>query len=825
MRFMRTPLLIGGLSVALLATTLAGCGGGGRRRNPVSATVERPEKSGKEIPGSEANARIRAALDRGDAKTAERLARKRIESHPADGEAHRLLARSLVALNRPDEDVKKALEKAEVLQPGDASVRQGLAGLLDADAAGALEAGDPEKAIRLWKRCLAMKYEPRQTEKRLAEAYRRLGETKASAGRPAEAEKAFREAIGIIPDSPMPRLDLAKLLMDGDRLVEAQRELKELVDAHPNFEAGLVSYASLLRRMGDVRGALRQVEQVLEFAPRNAEALTLKADLANTIPVGQAESPSSDQSDEPDADTVRKLARLESAGDLAGQQALLETYLAAHPDAAWAKLRQATLYERMGRHEDALALVETYLSGSPDDLRARLLRARCLQFAGRTDDALQALNELASENKATAQVFDETGLVYAKLGRFAEAGACWKRALSANPSYAPAMFNIGQLAMEQGKADEARDWFDKALAREPANLKFRYFAGLNLKQAGMEPEAKAVWESAKAYLAPSDPYALRIAAALGKPLPAPAAPAASVPVAVAAEPLPVAIRSTSVGNVVVPPSTGSETSDPVYQAALESARAGRYQEAIDGFGRILAASPTNFNARMNLGNVYMAMNRPSDAAAHYLLALKQERSNANALKALSRAYDELGLRGHAAGLAARATGASADSGVPAATTRSNPRAFGPFTKTLLANGLAEEALSIVSVGVAENPDSPELALLQGDVYLALRQDAQAESAFRRALEIDGQNPAPLVKLGDLYWTRRQTDAAVLQYQAALKSPLIDPDTMFGIVERFNRLGRRTDAAELLGRLKGMNLSETQLAELHRYTGSPSPSVE
>lgn len=824
MRFMRTPLLIGGLSIALLATTLTGCGGGGRRRNPVAATTERPEKTEKEAPGSEANARIRAALDRGDAKTAERLARKRIESHPADGEAQRLLARSLSELKRPDAEVKKALEKAELLHPGDTGVRQGLAGMLDRDAAEALKAGDPAKAVQLWKRCLAMKYEPRQTEKRLVEAYRRLGETLASDGKPAEAEKAFREAVSIIPDNPMSRLDLARLLMDGDRLVEAQRELKELVDAHPNFEAGLVAHASLLRRMGDVRGALRQVEQVLEFAPENPEALALKADLANTIPVSQTEESAAASLDEPDPDTVRKLAQLESAGDLAGQQTVLETYLSAHPEAAWAKLRQATLYERMGRHEDALALVETYLSGSPDDLRARLLRARCLQLSGRTDDALEALKELESENKATAQVFDETGLVYAKLGKFDEAGGCWKRALSENPSFTPAMFNLGQLAMEQGKADEARDWFDKALAREPSNLKFRYFAGLNLKQAGMVPEAKAVWESAKAYLMPADPYAARIAAALGKPLPAAPAPLRPSPAA-APETIPNAIQSTSVGGVVVPPAAGSETSDPIYQAALEAARAGKYQEAIDGFGRMLAASPANFNARMNLGNVYMAMSRPSDAAAHYLLALKQERNNANALKALARAYDELGLRGHAAGLTARAAGASAGSDAPAATTRSNPRAFGPFTKTLLANGLAEEALSIISVGVAENPESPELVLLQGDVYLAVRQDAQAESAYRRALEIDGQNPAPLVKLGDLYWTRRQADAAVLQYQAALKSPLIDPDTMFGIVERFKRLGRQTEAAELLGRLKGMNLSEAQLAELHRYTGSPSPSAE
>lgn len=821
MRFLQTPLLIGGLSIALLATSLAGCGGGGRRRNPVSATTNRPEKSEKEAPGSEANARIRAALDRGDAKTAERLARARISSHPADGEAQRLLARSLAELKRPETEVKQALEKAEVLHPGDKTVRKGLAGILDEDAKAALKAGDPAKAIPLWKRCLALNFEPRQTEKRLCEAYRRLGELKAADGKPAEAEKAFREAVAIIPDNPMPRLDLANLLMNGDRLVEAQRELKELVDAHPGFEAGLISYASLLRRMGDVRGALKQVEHVLEFSPENAEAIALRADLANTVPVRQAAESSADQLEEPDSDTVQKLSQLESAGDLAGQQAILETYLSAHPEAAWARLRQAILYERMGRHEDALALVETYLSGSPDDVRARFLRARCLQLANRPDEALQALKELESDSRATAHICDEMGLIYARLGKFGDAVSCWKRALSSDPRHAPSLFNLGQLAMEQGKADEARDWLDKALRQEPSNLKFRYFAGLNLKQAGLEPEARSVWESAKAYIVPSDPYAARIAAALGKPLPVAPLPTGPGAASVASVPLAVAIRSTSAGGVVIPPSAGSETSDPIYHAALESARAGEYQEAINGFSQILAATPGSFNARMNLGNVYMAMGRPSDAAAHYLLALKQERSNANALKALARAYEELGLRGHAAGLTARESEKSAAS----ATTRSNPRAFEPFTKTLLANGLAEEALSIISIGVAENPESPELSLLQGDVYLAVRQDVQAEAAYKRALDIDKQSPAPLVKLGDLYAARRQADAAVSQYQAAMKSPMIDPDTMFGIIDRYDRLGRRTEAAEILSRLKGMNLSESQLAELHRHAGNTSPSAE
>ncbi|HOY66528.1 MAG TPA: tetratricopeptide repeat protein [Candidatus Ozemobacteraceae bacterium] len=830
MRFFSNRLLIGGLATALLATSLAGCGGG-KRRNPVAAPADRPEKTENEAPASEANARIRAALDRGDAKTAERLARARIAAHPADGEAHRLLARALSEQKKPSGEVRQALEKAEALQPGDAAGRRDLAAMLDRQAQEAISADDPDKAIPLWKRCLALKFKPRQTEKQLAEAYRRQGEQRAAAGKPADAEKSFREAVSLLPDNPVPRLDLARLLMDGDRLVEAQRELKELTDAHPNFEAGLVAYAHLLRRMGDVRGATKQVERVLEYAPGNPEALALQKDLANTVPIRQAAEPAAAAFDEPDPDTLRELTRLESAGDPAAQQAFLESYLAAHPEASWAKLRQAMLYERQGKPEDAMALLETYLAGSPEDFRARFLHARCLLATGRTADALSALKALEADNRANHQVQDEMGQAYAKLGRFNEARTAWKRIIEANPTFAPSLFNLGQLAMEQGLADEARDWFDQALRQEPANPKFRYFAGLNLKQAGMEPEARAVWESGKAYLTPSDPYATRIAAALGKPLPpaAAAAPALSPltrPPAIE-PPAPVspvaAAQPTSVGGVVVQPvaPAASDMADPGYQAALEAARAGQYADAVTGFQEVLERYPAGFNARMNLGNVYMATNRPGEAAAQYLHAVRLEKNNSNALRALSRAYDELGLRGHAAGLAARADGKENAGG--AATTRSNPRAFEPVTTALLSNGLPEEALAIINAGVAENPDSPDLVVLQGDVLTALRQDAQAETVYRRALTLDAQNPAPMIRLGNLYAGRQQTDAAIAQYQAALKSPLIDPDGMFSIADQFVRLGRRTEATEVLNRLKGMNLSEAQLAKLHERTGTPAPA--
>lgn len=72
------------------------------------------------------------------------------------------------------------------------------------------------------------------------DAHVNLGITSADLGKPKEAELAFERAIELAPDDPLPRQELAILLMDEGRIRQAVPHLREVTKLDPeNFDAFL----------------------------------------------------------------------------------------------------------------------------------------------------------------------------------------------------------------------------------------------------------------------------------------------------------------------------------------------------------------------------------------------------------------------------------------------------------------------------------------------------------------------------------------------------------------------------------------------------------
>lgn len=65
----------------------------------------------------------------------------------------------------------------------------------------------------------------------------------------------------------------------------------------------------------------------------------------------------------------------------------------------------------------------------------------------------------------------------------------------------------------------------------------------------------------------------------------------------------------------------------------------------------------------------------------------------------------------------------------------------------------------------------------------------------------------------------QASVAAEEYQKALKTSFIDPDSMFLISDRYRQMGRDSDAKTVLGRIKGMNLNNDQLKKLDERLGT------
>lgn len=832
------------LAGALLATSMSGCGGK-KKKNPVATKTETIiESSESKFETWSENAKVRAALDSKDYATAQSLAGSRIEENPGDARAHFFLGQAL--LEQGDLiKARKSFEAAVKLAPDDLNYSRELNRCLAAMADSAIELDLPSEAIELLKKLRNENYQPGQTEQKLASVYERTSEKLISAGNGEEAEALLREAINIVPDHPDLKVRLAMLLISSDRLMEAERMLKALKETNPDSEKGLIAYATLLHRMGEVSKASSMLEEALRISPANPDALALKASFAQDVPVVTVtRMPESDLSLEAITD---KLRLLEKTGSLSEQKKLLETITERFPQEQWALLSLSTVCEKLGKIDEAITAIEKYLALQPEAANARLQLARCLYQKGEHDKALEIIDQLEPNYPDKLEILSERGQIMARMGNFAQAREFWKQILKANPEHVNTLFNFGQLELESGNHEEARAYFEQAIRKEPFNNKFRYFAGINLIQSGMKDQATALWEASKASLKADDPYAARILRALGEEsstiarapdsaLSAPP-PSLNTPPAIITEPAAASDTETAADQgivtdppIIIPGHVIDETpADSEYEKALEYARGGFFNEAIQSFKAVLVQNPNNFNALMNLGKVFTATGRQSAASAFYLKALKLDPQNVHALKALANSYSEVGMHSLAADITEQVRVAHPDQldGFPRYTqtaVKNDPRSIEPLAQALLSEGLTAEALAVVQTGLAQQNELTVLHLLQGDVYKQMGQAEQALQSYNTALSREPQSPAPFIRIGDLYLSSGQASNAIEEYQKALKTSFIDPDSMFIIADRLHQAGRDADARLVLGRLKGMNLNQEQLQKLDERLGKPAAAT-
>ena len=87
-----------------------------------------------------------------------------------------------------------------------------------------------------------------------------------------------------------------------------------------------------------------------------------------------------------------------------------------------------------------------------------------LMEAGEFELALKAYYRAASEIGINSDVLSAIGSADLKLGRLGQAEKVLRRALEDDPTFVPAINNLGVVLMEMGKFGEARSMFQKAYA-------------------------------------------------------------------------------------------------------------------------------------------------------------------------------------------------------------------------------------------------------------------------------------------------------------------------------------------------------------------------
>ncbi len=315
-----------------------------------------------------------------------------------------------------------------------------------------------------------------------------------------EAEQAFRVALASYPGCGGARLELARLLLDGERLEECAVEVARLEADAVDEPAVVLLCARLLEAQGAVDGAIMHLEAALERevgdehlrlalgrlliesgrardawravepvldGPLDSRSLLQVARVAQL-----AERPIDALSilgsilvhDPTHAEALHDM--LELVEDHHELVALLaERRVLSTPDDpyGWGELLEEHI--RAGQFEEVLAALATAPAPVLADPEVRLHEATALRRLGRLEEARPRLEALCAEHGAPEDWYQLGMLEYAAR-RFAEAEAALARA--ARDEYIADAQYVRALCLEQlGKNESAAGALDAAVASRP----------------------------------------------------------------------------------------------------------------------------------------------------------------------------------------------------------------------------------------------------------------------------------------------------------------------------------------------------------------------
>lgn len=319
------------------------------------------------------------------------------------------------------------LEEAIVLyqqilltRPDDETVAANLASAL-------VKTGRLEDGLRLYRKLAASEAQSPEFWFNFANALQRSGET-------AEARQAFERALKLAPTFFPAALNLANLVRDQGPFEEAVALYRRAIELNPRHPKPSVNLARILRSRKRLEETGEVLDEGLRLAPESVELLYEKALLsyeAGDLDVAFA--------------AVQQILKLQPQYGSAFTLAGLVEYERGNVDSAvrwWNELAKiepnnpephinlGTLRQKERRTEQAVACFRAAVRSAPDDLGANLKLGLILSTTGHVSEAMQIGQRLAEQ-------FPERPEGYSLL---------------ANGLH------------EQGRCEEARIAFDKALA-------------------------------------------------------------------------------------------------------------------------------------------------------------------------------------------------------------------------------------------------------------------------------------------------------------------------------------------------------------------------
>src|SRR3984893_11104042 len=496
---------------------------------------------------------------------------------------------------------------------------------------------------------------------------------------------------------------LAIIWFEDGAALRALPYLKAARELDPNNLTIRTKLASALLALGELEEARKEALSILQQSPSNSDALLTLVESVRTEEELKDVQQQLQQIKIPESSALHLVS---------GSLALRKN----DPTTAESELRRAIELEPKSAIAH-MVMANFYLS------RKEL---------GRTGEELKAAAELAPVRSTHRLRYVD---FQARNGALNDAQASLKEITRQAPDYLPAWLLAAQLAFNQGKYDESLSLLENGTSRDPENIDARLFRARALLAKGESKKAVSDLEALdKTY--PNIPgikyYLARAYVQNNQPTQA----TAELNKAVATKP---------------------DYAEAGILLGELNLRAGNFQPVISAMTDLLKRRPGTAAAQTLLAEAYRSMGRLDEAAAVV-------REQIKALPQNAQAYFLLGVILRQQNKTAEAREAFQK------TIELAPDNLLPVDQRVeldIANKDFEGGMRRVQAAIQKAPNSALLRLIEAKVYIAQLAWDQAESALRKALELEQNLPSAHELLISTYIAANKLPQAINQLQVYL----------------------------------------------------------
>ncbi|MCZ6801044.1 MAG: tetratricopeptide repeat protein [Nitrospirae bacterium] len=577
-------------------------------------------------------------------------------------------------------------------------------------------------------------------------------------GKYQEAKIEYQNVIQIDPKSAQAHYQMALIHMKLGGLTDLQAafgELTKTVDLDPTLQDAQLKLSEFYLAARQPVKAREHAEIVLASAPRDPKGHMLRGRslvIEKEFEQGIEEFRKSIELDpdnvQPYIDLARAYVGLKQQNK--AHEALQEG-LRKHPNSSDLIVSRGDLFLVNGEKEKAEAQYKLAVETVPDNEALYIKLGKFYQVTREWDKAESVYQDLVQHKPDTETPHIQLGDFYAFIGKFDEARSSYHQALEVNPDSEKAFIKIIAHDLDRGESEQAETHLEQFFQQHTKNVYGRALeARLQLAKGNVDDAVANLQRVIKEEpnMAMAHQY-LGIAFVSQNNL---GQAAGELEQAVKLDPSLMGARN-ALATV--------RLADGSYDMAIEQAEiAFRMNSRNIRAVRILGEAYLRKGEVARAKRIYEAIVEqiPQDAPSHYSLGLIA-RSDKDMKGSIS--HFEKALEGNPAFV----------------------QALTQLVTVHVRQGREEQARTRVLAQIQQVPDNPLMYNLLGGMWVQNKDMEKAESAFKRAIELDNSLQVTYMNLAELYRRDNRLDEAIKEYEKALsKNPEnISAHLMLGMI--------------------------------------------